>query len=86
MEMLQYAAQTTSADPSHAKRLPDRADRLVLKWGLTFDMRRGAKGAKRPLGRRLDGRVRPRAHAMRTSVYVLADALVTAAATASTEA
>ena len=25
---------------------------------LTFDMRRGAKGAKRPLGRRLDGRVR----------------------------
>ena len=29
---------------------------------LTFDMRRGAKGAKRPLGRRLDGRVRRRAH------------------------
>ena len=28
-------------------------------WGLTFDMSGGAKGAKRPLGRPLDGGVRP---------------------------
>ena len=29
-----------------------------LSWGLTFDMSGGAKGAKRPLGRPLDGGVR----------------------------
>ncbi len=30
-----------------------------MLWGLTFDMSGGAKGAKRPLGRPLDGGVRP---------------------------
>ena len=34
---------------------------LSLCWGPTFELRRGAKGAKRPLGRRLERRVRPRA-------------------------
>ena len=33
---------------------------LPLKRDLTFELRRGAKGAKRPLGRRLERRVRPR--------------------------
>ena len=33
---------------------------LSLCWGPTFDMSGGAKGAKRPLGRPLDGGVRPR--------------------------
>src|SRR5450432_1934230 len=31
-------------------------------WGLTFDMSGGPKGAKRPLGRPLDGGVRCRLH------------------------
>ena len=31
----------------------------MLKWDLTFDMSGGPKGAKRPLERPLDGRVRP---------------------------
>ena len=50
---------------------------LMLKqlgWGLTFDMSGGAKGAKRPLGRPLDGGVRT--HALRawslTRFYVCA--------------
>ena len=30
----------------------------MFLWGLTFDMSGGAKGAKRPLGRPLDGGVR----------------------------
>ena len=34
--------------------------RRCEKWDLTFDMSGGAKGAKRPLGRPLDGGVRPR--------------------------
>ena len=33
---------------------------LSLCWGPTFELRRGAKGAERPLGRRLERRVRPR--------------------------
>ena len=35
-----------------------RRSRGVTKWGLTFDMRRGPKRAKRALGCRLDGVVR----------------------------
>src|SRR5689334_10407194 len=34
--------------------------RCWVTWGLTFDMRGGTKGAKRPLCRPLDGRVRRR--------------------------
>ena len=35
----------------------------TLKWGLTFDMSGGPKGAKRPLERPLDGGVRRRLQA-----------------------
>ena len=35
-----------------------RAAARRVSWGLTFDMSGGAKGAKRPLGRPLDGGVR----------------------------
>ncbi len=38
------------------------------EWALTFDMSGGARGAKRPLARPLDGRVRP--HLARTSKVV----------------
>ena len=38
--------------------LVERNDRGGFQWGLTFDMSGGAKGAKRPLGRPLDGGVR----------------------------
>jgi hypothetical protein len=34
---------------------------VVRFWGLTFDMSGGPKGAKRPLERPIDGRVRPHA-------------------------
>jgi len=37
----------------------------VAGWRLTFDMSGGAKGAKRPLGRPLDGRVSPPAACVR---------------------
>ena len=40
----------------------DAAPKRGASWGLTFDMSGGAKGAKRPLGRPLDGGVRPRLH------------------------
>ena len=42
----------------------------LSSWGLTFDMSGGPRGAKRPLGRPLDGGVRPR----RTQVTLLAGA------------
>ena len=49
-------AATTIAELATSDRSNPRMNVRAL-WGLTFDMSGGTKGAKRPLGRPLDGGV-----------------------------
>ena len=55
--MLSTARAAANRTVPHSKRGQAKSSR----WDLTFDMSGGAKGAKRPLGRPLDGGVRFRA-------------------------
>jgi hypothetical protein len=50
--------QTQARGVTRSGRLAAEWRSCCVQWGLTFDMSGGPKGAKRPLGRPLDGGVR----------------------------